>query len=241
MAPGPESGREVRPHDIISRVPQAGIGVRTETWKEKAYCGTVDSVQQQLKQVRDPAQAASGFSTWLNCQRWCWEAVCPSSSMLAGSWQWLPALYNEGLAAVPAMQSPKKTISAAQVILRQVCHTESKGFHSPFLQNPVSGLQLPVSSWPCLGWLLNQTAKLSSWGILKLKFRGVLKLKSWRIRFPQQGPAWLYCTIVRPLYPNRNSVLAPFYSCIDHSHLMSRIHSGVLYNSSFTFSLNWHL
>lgn len=63
MAPGPESGREVRPHDIISRVPQARIGVRTETWKEKAYCGTVDSVQQQLKQVGDPAQAASGFST----------------------------------------------------------------------------------------------------------------------------------------------------------------------------------
>lgn len=70
----------------------------------------------------------------------------PSSSMLAGSQQWLPALCKEGLAVVPAGQSPKETISAAQVILREVCHTESKGFNSPFVQNPVSGLQLPVSS-----------------------------------------------------------------------------------------------
>lgn len=80
------------------------------------------------------------------------------------------------VSSVPTVQSPKETILAAQVILRQVCHTERKELSSPFLQNPVSGLQLTACTplaLPYLGWLHNQTRKTSSCrftlGVLKLK------------------------------------------------------------------------
>lgn len=66
--------------------------------------------------------------------------------MPVGSLEWLYALDREGLQS-PAVQSPKGTISAAWMVLRQISHTERKGLLS------CKSLSQLCSHWLCPTWV----------------------------------------------------------------------------------------